>query len=52
MIFNEGHAKAEFTERSRKLTISLCLFIFLVVVVVVLRFFVSFDVFQVYGGIL
>lgn len=52
MIFNEGHAKAEFTERSRKLTIALFLMVILVIAVVVLRFFWSFDVFQVYKGVI
>lgn len=52
MIFNEGHAKAEFTERSRKLTIALFLMVILVIAVVVLRFFWSFDVFQIYKGVI
>ena len=52
MIFNEGHAKAEFVERSRKLTIALCLFIVLIIALVVVSLFISFDIFQVYRGVL
>lgn len=52
MIFNEGHAKAEFTERSRKLTIALCLFTVIVIALVVTGMFVSFDIFKVYRGVL
>lgn len=52
MLFDDGHARAEFTEKSRKLTYAFTLFIILVMVVLVLSRFLSFDVFQIYRGVL
>ena len=52
MLFDDGHARAEFTEKSQKITYAFGLFIFLVIVVLALSNFISFDLFQIYRGVL
>lgn len=52
MIFNEGHAKAEMEERSRKLAIAILIFVCLIITLVIIRSFVSFNIFQIYRGVL
>ena len=52
LIFNDGHAKAEYTERSRKLTLAFCWFLILVLAVAIIGLFTSFELFQMFGGLL